>query len=152
MRARARALAIPPAAESAGHVLDVVEFRLSTETYGVASRQVMAAITLRDFTPLPRARSLVIGLAEWRGALLSLIDPRQALGLSTAALDDLRQVVIVGDERRHVGILVDAVIGTRAIATDTLQPPSRPGDKRLVLGIAPDALIVLDGAALAHFG
>lgn len=151
MLARAKALAVPPSAPAtAGKQIEVVEFRLAKEAYGIAAEHVKAAIALHDFTPLPRGKSMVVGLAEWRGSLLSLIDPRQALGLSTAALNDLDQVVVVGDSTRSVGILVDAVVGTRTIEIDSLQPPSETSEKWLVVGIAPDALIVLDGAALSH--
>jgi purine-binding chemotaxis protein CheW len=150
LEARAEALARPRKTVVDRDGMEVVAFRLAREQYAIAATHVIAASLLRDFTPLPRGQSVLVGLTEWRGTLLSLIDPRQLLGLSTAALDDLRHVVIVGDRRRHVGILVDAVIGTRRIDADSLQAPSGAREQRLVIGVSSDALVLLDGAAIAN--
>jgi purine-binding chemotaxis protein CheW len=150
MRARARALAAPRQVTAPVDQIDVVEFRLAGESCGIAARQVLAAIALREFTPLPRNRSSVVGLAEWRGSLLSLVDVRQLLGLPAAALADLRHVVIAGDERRRIGILVEGVVGSRKIDIASLRSRPAPTDRRFVIGTTPDALVVLDGPALAH--
>lgn len=150
MRARAQALAAPRESPVTGERIDVVEFRLAGESCAVAARQVQAAIALRDFTPMPRSRSAAVGLAEWRGSLLTLVDMRRPLGLPSPALDDLRHVLIVGDQRRCVGVLVETVVGTRSIDIATMQPPSRASEQRLVMGLTADALVVLDGAALVH--
>ena len=150
MRARAKALATPRKTTAAAEQIDLVEFRLAGESYGIAAHQVLAAIALRDFTPLPRSGSSVVGLAEWRGALLSLVDVRPLLGLPAAALADLRHVVVAGDERRRVGILVEAVVQSRPIDIASLQSRPAASDRRFVIGTAPDALVVVDGAALAH--
>jgi purine-binding chemotaxis protein CheW len=150
MRARATALAARRETTVRAENIDVVEFRLAGECYGIAAHQVLAAITLREFTPLPRRDSSVVGLAEWRGALLSLVDVRPLLGLPAAALADLRHVVIAGDDRRRVGILVEAVAQSRPINIASLQSRPAASDRRFVIGTTPDAMVVLDGAALAH--
>jgi purine-binding chemotaxis protein CheW len=150
LEARARELARPRQAVVDRATLEVVVFRLARESYAVAASAVIAAASLRDFTPLPRGASAVVGLTEWRGTILSLVDPRRLLGLSTTALDDLRHVVIVGDSRHHVGMLVDAVIGVRGVEADALQAPADAREQPLVIGVSSDALVLLDGAAIAH--
>ena len=68
LRARAQALAREPEAEEAARrTLEVVEFLLAYETYGIESSYVREVYPLKAFTPLPCTPPFVLGIINIRG-------------------------------------------------------------------------------------
>ena len=53
LRARAELLARQPGEEQVGETLEVVEFMLADERYGIESNFVREVYPLKDYTPLP---------------------------------------------------------------------------------------------------
>lgn len=150
LAARARALAQPVAPPDARDVTDVVTFRLAGETYGIAAMEVLEVVRLAEFTPLPGAEPPATALTAWRGELLILLDLRRGLGLSTTALNDLRQVVIVTTTAGAAGVLVDEVIGMARIHADELELSAVERMPRpYARGVSRDAVILLDPARFA---
>jgi purine-binding chemotaxis protein CheW len=147
---RARVLARPLAMPAGGERLEVVTLALAGERYAVESRHVVEVFKLRELALLPGAEPPVLGATAWRGGLLTVLDLRPALGLPAAALDDLGHVVVLGGERPAFGILADAVHDVVSLAaSDVREPPEGVAMRREFLrGVAPGALLVLDGGKL----
>lgn len=147
---RARSLARPAAQIPASETLDVVTFVLANEVYAVESRYVTAVFELIDLSPLPGAEPPVFGVTAWRGELLTILDLRQVLGLSVAALSDLSRVMVLGEDRARFGVLADAVRELVTLpATQVREPPEGLAAKREYLrGVTADAVLVLDAGAL----
>ncbi len=147
---RARALARPTASGAANDTLQMVTFALANETYAVESRYVIQVFRLTDLTPLPGAEPPVVGVAAWRGGLLTILDLRHVLGVSVQALDDLGRVIVVGEQRPAFGILVDAVHDIAAIPAAAIRtPPDGVASKRDYLrGVTADAVLVLEATTL----
>ena len=147
---RARMLARPLATPACDERLDVVTLALAGERYAVESRHVLEVFKLRDLALLPGAEPPVLGIASWRGGLLTVLDLRPVLGLPAAALDGLGYVVVLGLERPAFGILADAVHDVVSLAaSDVREPPEGVAVKREFLrGIADGALLVLDAPKL----
>ena len=79
-RARAAALMESAAIESAGHIpLAVVE--LEEECFGIDLADVEEFCEFADPYPIPCCPPHILGAINLRGALLTLIDPRGAIGL-----------------------------------------------------------------------
>ena len=148
LKARARALAQEPAAAGATRdLLEIMEFRLATETYGLASAFVREVQPLKDYTPLPGVPPFVLGLINVRGQILSVVDLKKFFNLPGRSLNELDKVIIIRNSGMEFGILADAVLGTRLVPPDALQeaPPTVTGiGAEYLKGVTREGVIVLD--------
>lgn len=157
LRARARALAAgnkvgnkagnKKDAASLALALEVVEFVVGPEHYGIESCRIREIYPLNEFTPLPCTPSFVLGLINVRGQILSLIDIKKLFDLPEKGLTNLNRVIIVHANHMEIGILADAILGVRSIAANDLYPalPTLTGIREQYLrGITKDSLVVLD--------
>lgn len=102
--------------------LEIVEFQLASETYGLESSFVREAYPLKDFTPLPGVPPFVLGIVNVRGKILSVIDLKKFFGLPQNGLGQLNKLIILRDEQMEFGILADDILGARSIPVDSIQP------------------------------
>ena len=149
LHARARLLAVGGKAEAApAHLLvEVVEFVLGPEHYGIESCHIREIHPLSEFTALPCTPAFVLGLVNVRGQILSIIDIKKLFVLPDKGLTDLNMVIVVHANEMEVGILADAIVGVRAITAEELQPalPTLTGIRAEYLkGITKDPMVVLD--------
>ena len=92
-----------------------------------------------------------IGLTRWRGDVLTVLDLRRLVGVAAGALDDLGQVIVVGQSSPEFGVLADAVY--EIVAVDPTDLHALPVERKidgasLVRGVTRDAIHVLDAAGL----
>jgi purine-binding chemotaxis protein CheW len=124
LKVRARALALEPEqADAAWEFIDIIEFRLASEIYGIESAFVREVYPLKDFTPLPGTPAFVLGIVNVRGQILSIIDLKKFFNLPDKGLGQLNKVIIIRDDRMEFGILADAILGTYSIPLEAIQPP-----------------------------
>lgn len=149
LKARARALAHEPQRVAAAQeFLEIIEFRLATETYGIEAAFVRDVLPLKDFTPLPGAPSFVLGVINARGEIISVVDLKKFFNLPQNGMGQLNKVVILRNEQMEFGILADDILGVRSIALETIQasPPTVTGiGASYVRGVTAERVIVLDG-------
>jgi purine-binding chemotaxis protein CheW len=127
--------------------LEVVEFLLASEHYGIDLAHIREIHALSELTPLPGTPAFVMGLANVRGQILSVIDIKKFFGLPEKGLTDLNKVIVVRTQQMELGILADVVLGVRAIGLSELQTslPTLTGIRAEYLrGITKDPLVVLD--------
>ncbi|MCC6455548.1 MAG: purine-binding chemotaxis protein CheW [Caldilineaceae bacterium] len=156
LKARARAMAQEPLhaqrnLPGAEPELEIVTFRLAHETYGFESRHIREIYPLKELTPLPCTPPFVLGLINLRGRLLSVLDLKKFFGLSSQALDNHNQVIILHSETMEFGVLADALLGVYPIAPQSLQPslPTLTSFRNeFLLGVTPDLVIILDAEKL----
>ena len=152
LKTRAMELARPIAREaSAEGRLDVVEFLLAHECYAIESRFVAEVFPFGDITPLPGTPAFVVGIVNFRGSVLSVIDLKFFFQLPIKGLNDRNRAIVLRSDSMEFGVLVDAMHGTRRIAQDSLQEalPTLSGIREKYLkGITPDGVVVLDGGKL----
>ena len=122
LRDRARALAREPEAETTVAYLRAIEFLLAGERYAIESAYVRQVYPLKSLTPLPCTPAFVLGITNVRGEILSVIDIKRFFDLPEQRLSDLDKVIIVQMDEMRVGILADAILGTRAIPLPEIQP------------------------------
>lgn len=148
LKERAKTLAREPEiGEGTQGDLEIVEFLLSYETYGVESSFVREVYPLNEITPLPGTPSFVLGIINVRGQILSVIDLKKIFDLPEKGLTDLNKVIIIHDEKIEFGILADAVTGIRKISLDTIQPalPTLTGIRAEYLkGVTDERRVILD--------
>ncbi|MEO7454810.1 MAG: chemotaxis protein CheW [Gemmatimonadaceae bacterium] len=146
---RARALARPLASDSRSDGRLVVHFTLGGERLVLEARWLLGITKLATLAALPGAEPPVRGVTVWRGELLTVLDIRSVLGISTAGLSDLTRVLVVGERRPRFGLLVDTV-GDAVDLSDVGLLPAPAGSlaRDYLLGVTADAGLVLDGARL----
>jgi purine-binding chemotaxis protein CheW len=149
LRARAQLLAQKSTGQERGPeaFVEVVEFLLASEHYGIELTYIREIHVLSEFTPLPGTPAFVLGLTNVRGQILSVIDIKKLFDLPEKGLTDLNKVIVVRTRRMELGILADAVIGVRSVALHELQAslPTLTGIRAEYLrGLTKDPLMILD--------
>jgi purine-binding chemotaxis protein CheW len=148
LKKRAKALAQEP--EQTGspqNTLEIVEFSLSQEIYGIGSAFVREVYPLRELTPLPCTPSFVLGIISVRGQILSVIDLKKFFDLPERGITNLNKVIVVRNDAMELGIIADEIIGIRNISANELQPPlsTMTGiHAEYLKGVTGERLIVLD--------
>jgi purine-binding chemotaxis protein CheW len=153
LKARAKALAREPKKEELAlkEQLEVVEFLLAYERYGIESRFVREVYPLKDLTPLPGTPPFVLGMINVRGQILSVIDIKRFFDLPEKGLTDLNKVVILHLDGMEFGILADVIVGVRRIPLTDIQTflPTLVGIREEYLkGVTRERLVILDAEKL----
>lgn len=131
--------------------IEVVEFLLAKERYGIESRFIREVSPLKDFTPLPGVPPFVLGLVNVRGRILSVVDIKKFFDMPRQGISDLNQVIIINNEKMEFGILADAILGVRNVAVSGIGPPlpTLTGIREEFLqGITGERMVILDAARI----
>lgn len=149
---RAKALSREPRVEEAAPgSLEVVEFLLAYERYGIESSYVREVCPLKELTPLPCTPPFVRGITSIRGQILSVLDLKRFFGLPERGLTDLNQVLLLHGDDLEFGLLADAILGVRSIPTAEIQPslPTLTGIREAYLkGVTRERVVILDAGKL----
>ncbi|MEP6999297.1 MAG: chemotaxis protein CheW [bacterium] len=149
MARRTRDLARPATenAHTSGRLM--VSFTLGGERLAIEARWMLGVAKLTTLAALPGAEMPVRGVTVWRGDLLTVLDIRPVLGISTAVLSDLTRVLVLGKRRARFGLLVDAVGEVLELPNaDLLPTPQGSLARDYLIGVTADAGLVLDGERL----
>lgn len=147
---RAAKLAKPVLREEEAGSIDLITFKLGRESCAVEATVVLNVFRLAGLARLPGAAVPVYGVTLWRGEIMTVLDLRPLLGLSTQTLSDLGRLIVVGRNRAVFGFLADSLSGVRATLPTEIHPPSGKSGSHegLVRGITSDAVLVLDSEQL----
>ena len=160
LKARAGALAKRSSIKDQDDVqLEVVEFHLAHETYAFELEHILEVLPLKELTPLPCTPPFVLGIINFRGQIISIIDLKKFFELPEQGLNDLNWVIILQTDEpvRHkpegmeFGILADSIIGVNTIPLSTVQTtlPTLTGvGAKYLLGITGDRVVILDGGKI----
>jgi purine-binding chemotaxis protein CheW len=151
LKVRAKSLAAPPPSDIAEECLEIIEFQLASEAYGIELRHAGEVSLLKELTALPCTPAFVLGIINVHGRVLSVVDLKRFFDLPSNALTDLNRVIVIRKDGMEVGILADAIHGVRRILLRDLQPslPTLTGVRAEYLkGITGERLIVLDADKL----
>jgi purine-binding chemotaxis protein CheW len=148
LKARAQALALEKKNEpDQKDFIEVIEFRLASETYGIETKYIREVYPLKDFTILPGIPSFVIGIMNVRGQIISIIDLKKFFNLPEKGLGELNKVIIIHNKRMEFGILADIINGTRSFSLDEIQSSPVSTNEigaEYLKGVTNDHIIILD--------
>lgn len=151
LKKRADLLAQPEEKTVDPESIEIVEFLLANEHYGIESRFIREVYPLKDYTPLPGVPPFVLGLFNVRGRILSIVDVKRFFDLPERVISDLNKVIIIHDDKMEFGVLSDEILGVRNIAVTDLGPPlpTLTGIREEFLkGVTRDRTVILDAARL----
>lgn len=151
LRERAAELSKEAHLEEGGESVEVVEFIVAYERYGVESSYVIEVFPMKDITPLPGTPSFITGIVNVRGRIISVVDIKKFFDLPQKGLGDFNKLVIISSGTMEFGLLADSIVGTRKIRTNELQPslPTLTGIREEYLrGILQDRSVILDAGRL----
>jgi purine-binding chemotaxis protein CheW len=117
---------------------------------GVDVQKVQEVIRYQEMTRVPLASSMVNGLINLRGQIVTAIDLRRRLGLPERPVDKLPMNVVVRTDDGVVSLLVDQIGDVQEVDSDTFErtPETLQGEARkLIQGVyklSDRLLLVLD--------
>jgi len=107
----------------AGEMIQLVNFRLRDEEFGVDISSVREIIRVGEITHIPEAPSFVIGVTNLRGQIVAVMDLARQFGLaSQEKLPASARIVVTEVKDQTVGILVDEVPGVSKIPAENIEP------------------------------
>ncbi|AFM22789.1 chemotaxis protein CheW [Desulfomonile tiedjei] len=127
--------------------LQIIEFMLAHERYGVDVEYVKEVYPLKDLTAIPCTPSFVLGIINVRGQVFSVVDIRDFFDLPKHEITASFRIIIVKNENMEFGILADSVIGEQKIPLNKIQVdmPSLKGIRsHYVKGVTSERLIIMD--------
>jgi purine-binding chemotaxis protein CheW len=152
LRERARILAKETVRNKLdGSTIDVVEFLIASEHYGIESSYVREVCPLRNLTPVPCTPAFVLGIINIHGQILSVIDLRRFFEIPGEQLSDLNRVIVLHSEEMEFGVLADAILGLRSIETERMQtslPTLTDMRADFFKGVTGDRTVILDGSRI----
>jgi purine-binding chemotaxis protein CheW len=106
--------------------------------FGVEVEKVQEVIRYQEMTRVPLAPSVVKGLINLRGQIVTAVDLRRRLGLSERAAAELPMNVVVRDDDGAVSLLVDEIGDVLEVEEEAfeLPPATLSGEAReLIRGV-----------------
>lgn len=123
-------------------------FHVGELFFGVDVTSVQEVIRYQPMTPVPLASSVVSGLINLRGQIVTAIDLRRLLALPARDATALPLNVVIRGAESTVSLLVDEIGDVVNVAESTFEPPPQTLDSpasELVDGVykLPERLILL---------
>ncbi|WP_461520350.1 chemotaxis protein CheW [Porticoccus sp.] len=97
----------------------VVCFSLLGHNLALPLEELIEIIEMPQYTPLPRVKYWVLGMANLRGRLLPVINLAEFLGGKLNGAPKVQRVIVIDMSGVFVGLAVDRVYGMRHFKVDT---------------------------------
>jgi purine-binding chemotaxis protein CheW len=154
LRDRAKTLAKPlKETTQPTEMVELLVFTLAGERFGIETAHVLEAISLRELIPVPCTPSFVLGVINYRGRILTVLDLRRVLNLPGEDMAAGSKVIAVEAGDGTFGIAADTIAGTLSVPAHKVAPPPEAlTGLRLALtsGMTEELMTVLDLDALAR--
>jgi len=98
----------------------ILVFTLDEPRYAINLAAVERVVRAVAITPLPKVPQVVQGVINVQGQIVPVVDIRKRLNLPTRELRPDDQFILARSSRRRVALVVDAVVGVRALAEQDL--------------------------------
>ncbi len=119
------------------------------QPYAIPVASILEVAALVRLTPLPDAPAPVVGVVNRHGELIPILDLRLCLGEAAGELDLSTLFIVVQEENRKAGLIVDDVREVQALPARALQLATRSGPYiRGMAALKDQPVLVLDTMAL----
>lgn len=113
--------------EEKDNYMEVLEFEINAgeynEKYAVEILYLTEVHSVKNVTKLPCTPAFIIGIINFRGKIISVVDIRNFLGFTTRAVDvdDIKKVIVVKVNELEVGIIADSILACSLISPCEMQ-------------------------------
>jgi purine-binding chemotaxis protein CheW len=114
--------AIDGAAPAPHQEVEMLTFRMGSESYAVLVEDVREVLKVRDSTMVPNAPAFILGVMSLRGAMIPIIDLGKRLGLDSLVRDERSRIVVMNTDEEDVGLIVDRVTGVIRVMPGEIKP------------------------------
>jgi purine-binding chemotaxis protein CheW len=98
-------------------------FYLGDRFFGVEVERVQEVFRYQEMTQVPLAPSVVRGLINLRGQIITAIDLRRRLGMKEISNDQKPMNIVVKTDDDVVSLLVDRIGDVLEVGDEALEPP-----------------------------
>ncbi len=106
-----------------GEMIQLVNFRLRDEEFGVEIGSVKEITKVADISHIPSAPSFIQDVTNLRGQVIAVIDLAKQFGLAPQEnLPESARIVVTAVNGQTVGMLVDEVPEVLKIAEENIEP------------------------------
>jgi purine-binding chemotaxis protein CheW len=109
--------------EETGDVLQLVGFQIGEEEFGVEILKVQEINRMPEISPIPNSEEYVKGVINLRGAVIPVLSLRQRMGMEEIEYDNKTRVIVVEEEGKTMGLIVDQVTEVLRLSADVVEPP-----------------------------
>ena len=148
LKERARILSLEARSNEAGEeYIEIVEFLLAQERYGIETRHIREVYPLKELTPLPSTPPFVLAVVNARGRIVPVVDIKTIFGLPDRGLTDLNKLIIVRANGVELGLVADTIVGVQRVPLHDIQPslPTLSGIRAEYLkGVTKERKVIID--------
>lgn len=107
--------------------IEILEFLLNSdegsEKYAVEVLYANEVYSVKNVTILPCTPAFIIGIMNFRGKIISVMDIRNFLGFTMKRIDAdiVKKVIVIKVNEIEVGIAVDGILGCKEIYVSEIQ-------------------------------
>ena len=136
------------AAEALEGILELISFEIADQEFCIDIRAVREIRGWTPATPMPQTPDYMQGVINLRGAVIPVLDLRNRLGLGRTDPSSRHVIVVVQQDDRVAGLLVDGVQETFQVEANLLKPPPAMGSTATERFV--DAILALEGRMLSR--
>jgi purine-binding chemotaxis protein CheW len=89
----------------------LVAFVLGEQQYALPLRAVQRVVRIVEVTSLPKAPEIVLGVIDFQGNIIPVMNMRKRFGLPESETSLSDQLIVAETARRSVALVVNSVIG-----------------------------------------
>jgi purine-binding chemotaxis protein CheW len=119
--------------------LQIVGFRVGSETFGVSIQAVHEIVRLMEITAVPDAPVYIEGVINLRGKIIPVVDLRKRFGEKTITASKKNRILVAEVGNKMVGLVVDSASEVLKIPPANIDPPPNvfeEGELNYVTGVA----------------
>lgn len=114
--------------ENGTNELEVLEFMLGGNSYGINVAKIREIITYQEVTPVPNAHPSIEGIFMPRDTMITAIDLKNCLQMGTASAGGL--FIVTNFNKLDIAFHVDSVVGIHRVSwTDIIRPDATVTNK-----------------------
>jgi purine-binding chemotaxis protein CheW len=138
-------------ADQSAEAISLIEFLLFPERYAIESVYVREVLTISEVTEIPGTPSYLLGVINYRGSILSVINLKVLLGLNERGLTEMNKVLLLSNGKMEFGLVADGIFGSSEIHFDQISAApinvSTVG-ATFISGVLKNGSILLNGSQL----
>jgi purine-binding chemotaxis protein CheW len=118
--------------------IQVVGFRIGSETFGVRISSVREIVRVPEITSVPNAPEHIEGVINLRGKIIPVMDLRKRFGQAAVQPDKKNRILVVDLDGKLVGLIVHAASEVLKIPPSEIETPGsvlQEGDASFVTGV-----------------